>query len=161
MSVKDTPLIAAIREFAAKRSHQDSQISNENSRSAGHAAILINGGAATAIVTLFSKNPVDQNLLGYVPAALALYAFGVVCGALMIWCMNHALRNWHRSWYDVLVRPTPAGEAGWAQHEKAKRWYIGSNLAFAISIFCFASASGWLAYGLLKISTTAPLALPG
>jgi hypothetical protein len=55
MALEDTPLIAAIREFAARRSHQDSQISNENSRSAGQAAILINGGAATAIVALFSR----------------------------------------------------------------------------------------------------------
>jgi hypothetical protein len=89
-----------------------------------------------------------------VPPALFLYAFGVVCGALMIWCMNHALRNWHQTWYEVLERPTEVREAGQAQHKKARRWYIGSNVAFAVSIICFAGASGWLAYGLWKIPPT-------
>jgi hypothetical protein len=161
MPLKDAPLIAAIREFAAKRSHQDSQISNENSRSAGQAVILINGGAATAIATLFSKTPVDQNLLVFVPWAVFLYASGVVCGASMIWCMNHALRNWHRSWYEVLIRPTPTGDAGDAQHQIARRWYIGSNVMFGISIACFFVASGLLAYGFWKMQPTAPPCLPG
>jgi hypothetical protein len=42
------------REFAVRRSHLDAQISNENLRATGQAMILINGGAATAILAFLS-----------------------------------------------------------------------------------------------------------
>ena len=67
MSRKEPALLGAIREFAAKRSHQDSQISNENSRAAAQAAIFINGGAATAILALLSKDRIDPHLIRVIP----------------------------------------------------------------------------------------------
>ncbi len=42
----EDPAIENHRNFATARSNQDSKISNENSRAAAQAAILINGGAA-------------------------------------------------------------------------------------------------------------------
>jgi hypothetical protein len=45
--------------YAGERSQQDSRISNENARAAAQSAVLINGGAATAVLAFLAKDKID------------------------------------------------------------------------------------------------------
>src|SRR5262249_42749499 len=71
---------------AADRADRDMQIATEGARATTQAAILINGGAATAILAYLSKStPTAPSLLHAASWALAIYAFGVLCALLSMW----------------------------------------------------------------------------
>jgi hypothetical protein len=48
--------------FAVERSHRDSASSNETARATAQAAILINGGAATAVLAFLAKGALPQSV---------------------------------------------------------------------------------------------------
>jgi len=147
--------IAARRSFAADRSNQDAQISNENSRAAAQAVILINGGAATAVLAFLSKEKMETHFIVFAAIAMCLYAIGVAAGACMIWCKNHALRCWSIVWQDVMKAPWIEFAAE-ESHQRAVKWFWWSNVAFLGSIVFFVVASGCLAWGLAKYQITLP-----
>jgi hypothetical protein len=64
-------------EFAELRSHDASKISYDFQKVTAQSCLLINGGAATAVLALLAKDKVDPSLLKTVPWCLALYATGV------------------------------------------------------------------------------------
>jgi hypothetical protein len=50
--------------YAEERSQQDSRISNENARAAAQSAVLVNGGAATAVLAFLAKDKIDPHRAG-------------------------------------------------------------------------------------------------
>jgi hypothetical protein len=130
-------------EFAASRSHQDAQLSNENARAAGQAAVLINGGAATAVVAFLAKDRIDPYFLMNVPIALGSYAVGVVFGASMMICTTKSLKYWGLSWREYMVHKGSITKTGDAYNDRGKRWDVGAITCFvaAMASFLFASVT--------------------
>jgi len=88
----------ARRKFAEERSHRDSGVSNENARATGQASILINGGAATAILALLAKEKMDPTVLKTACWCLVGYAVGVVAGAGMLFSSTQSLDYYADAW---------------------------------------------------------------
>jgi hypothetical protein len=64
-------------EFTRQRVHDDFNASNEAARAAAQAAILINGGAATALLAFLSKATPPPFLVRAARVSLGLYALGL------------------------------------------------------------------------------------
>jgi hypothetical protein len=151
------------RQLAIDRSNQDALQSNEHLRAAAQATILINGGAATAVLAflsaLIAKDKADAHLFTSAGLALIAYTVGVACAPLVIWFMNIALKHWNQSWQRVLENPG-SDVVGTKEHEWALPWYWGANICFGISILGFVAGSGILAGGFLfapaSIATSVP-----
>jgi hypothetical protein len=132
------------KEFAAVRSHQDSSDSNENRRSASQAAILINGGAATAVLAFLSKDKIDPYFLRVVPVALIGYGFGVAAGAFMVYFTGQALHHWGLSWREYMVYG-PTSEGMKKNDAEAKKWNKRASYAFYCAMAAFLLASVYMA----------------
>jgi hypothetical protein len=62
--------------FVAERSHTASALAYDLCRVTAQACLLINGGAATAVLALLAKEKIDPILYSTVPWCLGLYALG-------------------------------------------------------------------------------------
>lgn len=146
-------------QFAATRSHQDSQTTNDNARAAAQAAILINGGAATAILTFLAKGT-GSTVPREVAFALIGYAFGVVLGASMYFLTAQGIEKWAYFWECRALMPqnpqtkddNDLAEYLKNQKEQAKKdgmrlnglgnaCFWGSTILFALSTLLVAKAS--------------------
>src|SRR4029077_259242 len=85
-------------EFARRRSHQDSHDTTEHARAAAQAAILINGGAATAILAFISKEGTIARVLDVAAISLSLYALGVFFGAMTMLALANTAGHWNTYW---------------------------------------------------------------
>jgi len=139
---KDVPWVYGSQTYAHERSQSDAQQSNENVRAAAQAALLINGGAATAVLAFLSKDKIDPFVLKTVPICLFGYAFGVLSGAFMTFCMGQALRSWSIAWREYSVDPTK--DTG-AENDYARAWHRRGRYAFYAAMGCFIFASAILA----------------
>jgi hypothetical protein len=63
-----------VDEFGRARSHEASKIAYDLCKTTAQSCLLINGGAATAVLALLAKEHVDSTILRYVPYALGGYA---------------------------------------------------------------------------------------
>jgi hypothetical protein len=152
------------REFAVDRSHADAQISNENLRATGQAMILINGGAATAVLAFLSKESVNSPLLHVAAECLIVYGAGVFFGAAMMYSKNRSLDHYNIYWRLEAFprsgwRRKPKPGRGWMRDEnpdvdkirnKARRWWRTANWFFGFSTAAFLGASfliAWTLYG--------------
>lgn len=121
--------------IAMERSHHDARHSNDASRGAAQAAILINGGAATAILAYASKDTSNATLLSSAALALGGYALGVVFGTLMLYSHMKSVHWWMLQWerralkFEIqrIDRATKRG----------MRWKTASNVSFGFSILSF------------------------
>jgi hypothetical protein len=78
-------------EFAETRSHEAVKTSYDFSKAAAQAGLIINGGAATAVIALLAKDKVEPIIFKIVPWCLTIYAIGVAASAIMMYCaMMHA-----------------------------------------------------------------------
>jgi hypothetical protein len=143
MTMTEQPGPYGNEKFAAKRSHQDSSISNENIRAAAQAAVLINGGAATAVVAFLAKDKIDPYLLKMVPFALAGYAAGVFFGACMMFFSGLALNHWGLAWRSYMVDKQNVSEVE-EQSKKARNWHCKVQISFWAAMLSFVFASIWL-----------------
>lgn len=134
--------------FAYARSHEASKFAYESCKVIAQSCLLINGGAATAVVALLSKDRVDQALLNWVPWGLAAYGVGVVFSAAMLFCVMMMADNWNYAWYWWSYGDDQV--TGDECEEKAGFWHKGVYTFFVAPIVCFAVASGLVAYGLGK-----------
>lgn len=137
--------------FAAKRSHQDALLSNQNLKAAAQSMILINGGAATAVIAFMSKENIAPFFLGHVPFVLFSYAVGVACGAIMVFCAGRALKYWGYSWRDYMVDPKAVVKVE-SNYQKASRWDFCSLISFILGMLAFVIGS----VGLGVITLIAP-----
>jgi hypothetical protein len=129
----------AVDTFAAERSHKDSTVANETARASAQAAILINGGAATAVLAFMGKDTLDPGLLRMVSGCLAIYAVGVFFGALTLFSMMNAVNWWNMSWEAV------ARGYGEVEQKSADRvansWMRGAHGCFLAAMLCFVFSS--------------------
>ena len=142
------------REFAVARSHKDSEISNEHSRATAQACILINGGAATAVLAFLAKDKIDPAIFYTVPWCLIGYAAGVFFGAFMMICATQSMDYWHQYWYAISF-----GALGAKETRAATNWWKGFYGCSVATMACFLGASTLLAVVLFKNGTTPPLGI--
>jgi len=129
-------------EFASARSHEASKASYDLCKSIAQACLLINGGAATAVIALLAKDRVDVALLTYIPWGLGPYAAGVVVSAFMLYRVMMTAENWNYFWYHSSY---DIDEKEAASSEKLGRsWQKWMNNTFGFAIGCFLSAAQWL-----------------
>ena len=133
----------------------DIQAANDSARAATLAAILINGGAATAILaflsTYLSKGPsLPASILNAASWSLMGYAFGVCFGAVSIWCSSQASAKFGLRWETVLDYGMPADERHRTEGRYLERgdwWLWWHRNSFALSILLFFISSCAMAWG--------------
>lgn len=141
-------------DFAYARSHEASKFAYETCKVIAQTVLLINGGAATAVIALLSRDRVDQALLTWVPWGIGFYALGVLFAAVMLFCVMMMADNWNYFWY-------------WSSHgddqeqalkteARAHGWHKGVYIFFVAPVICFIVGSGFVAYGLAKSKPTTP-----
>jgi hypothetical protein len=144
--------------YQAERAHKDFQASIETGRAATQVATLINGGAATAILTFLSKQmPPPPDVVKSASVSLLFYAAGVAFGALAMWISAHSSAAYAENWQDKFFakerQETPAG-ADSTRDDKdnkyAKAWLFGHKLCAWLSIASFVLASGLIAAAFLR-----------
>lgn len=129
------------RKFAAERSHQNASIGYDHAKAVAQAAILINGGAATAILAFLKE--ASASVKGAAPYSLAIYAAGVTFGALMMFATFRSNHLWNMYWQEVATFGK-GNHPAYAQ--PAVHWRWAAFAAFGLSIACFNLASFVLAY---------------
>jgi hypothetical protein len=133
--------------FAAERSHKASALAYDLCRVTAQACLLINGGAATAVLALLAKDKVDPALFRTVPWCLVLYALGVTVSAAMMFCTMMMADHWNYFWYNIAyARDREAAEAN---EVTADRRHKGVYAFFGAAILCFIISSSILAGALL------------
>jgi len=128
-----------VDKFAAERSHNDAYVGNENGRATAQAAILINGGAATAVLAFLAKDKIDQVVLYFAPLSLVIYAVGVVFGAWMMHLMTDALDLWTVYWTNRSYGNNCQDVQKYK--ESAARLWRKARLCFVLSMCSFLLAS--------------------
>lgn len=137
----------ARQRFAEDRSHQDALVANQSSRTTAQAAILINGGAATAILAFLAKDRIDPALVRSASWCLVGYALGVIAGAVMMFSATKATMWYSYSWrlkaHPSLDRDEKKvrGDAQW--------WLRAAEKCFLLSMLAFLVTScmvGWLLF---------------
>jgi hypothetical protein len=145
----------ALLEFATERSHEASKASYDLCKTIAQACLLINGGAATAVVALLAKDRVDQALLTYIPWGLGSYALGVVVSAFMLYCVMMTAENWNFFWYhssyDIDAEGAKASEA------LGRSWQQWMNNTFGFAIGCFFLGSAIVAFGMSRVAPTSSI----
>jgi len=138
-----------MKQFARERSHQDVKAANDFGRAAAQAAIIINGGAATAVFAYSAKiEEITSSLIRVVPYSLAGYALGVLFGALMLFFMKLELDYYGLYWSESALtekddRKIFAGRKAWL-HQRL------SILSFGLSMLFFVTSTFAIAVSLLK-----------
>jgi hypothetical protein len=159
------------KDFQAERAHKDYQASIETGRAATQAAILINGGAATAILTFLSKQvPPPPEVVNGASWSLLFYTVGVVCGAVSMWSSAYSLGSSGSKWEKEFFNGTKdekdqtKEEKEKAKDEKdrrvasAKRWLLSHRVFMWLSFLSFVVAScviatAFLKYGIIKVTS--------
>jgi hypothetical protein len=139
-------------EFATARSHEASKASYDLCKSIAQACLLINGGAATAVVALLAKDRVDVALLTYIPWGLVAYAFGVGVSAFMLYSVMMTADNWNFFWYHSSYAFD--AEQAEASEKLARSWQKWMNNTFGFAIGCFFIGSIVVAFGMSRVAPT-------
>jgi hypothetical protein len=142
------------QKLAQEARQKDIQAANESARAATQAAILINGGAATAILaflsTYLTKSPSPPSgILNAAAWALIGYAFGVCFGAWSMWCSSQAAGQFGLRWEAYLENNTN-DEAGYLS--AGNSWLSRHRGSFGVSILLFFFSSSAMAWGFFAIA---------
>ena len=134
-------------QFAIERSHKAAEISYAFSKFTAQACLLINGGAATAVIAFLTRDKIDIAVNQIVPWCVVGFAAGVLSSAIMLFCEMMNADYWNYYWYYlVYVQDDAAAE----RSEKiADWWHFGFYVALCVNTLCFIVASGLMAYALL------------
>jgi hypothetical protein len=119
--------------FAYARSNEASKFAYESCKVIAQSCLLINGGAATAVVALLSKDKVDQSILTWVPYGLGAYALGVVFSAVMLFCVMMMADQWNYAWYWWSYGDDE--ELAEQSETSAHHWHKGVYTFFVAPIF--------------------------
>lgn len=135
-------------EFAEARSHEAARIAYDFGKAAAQAGLIINGGAATAVIALLAKDKVEPVLFKAVPWCLGIYALGVAASAMMMFASMMQADNWNYFWYHVGYT---------ADHPEARKnekvaafWARLVRLSYTTAILAFLLASFILAFAMMK-----------
>jgi hypothetical protein len=122
------------------RSLEAAKTSNEHSRAASQTCLIINGGAATAVIAYLSKDKLDPSILPHVALSLVGYGVGVFFAALMIFCATQSLDAWSMYWLNrAELNPTEIFVT------RGKVWWWGYYASACLTTGCFIIASIWFA----------------
>jgi hypothetical protein len=136
-------------DFAEARSHEAVKISYDFGKAAAQAGLIINGGAATAVIALLAKDKVDPIIFATVPWCLSIYAIGVAASAIMMYCaMMHADR-WNFYWYHLAYTADTASAI--RSESKANYWQSKIRVSFVLAMSSFLIASIVLAVAMAKL----------
>jgi hypothetical protein len=128
-----------------KRSLAASKTSNEHSRTAGQSYILINGGAATAVIAYLSKDKLDASMIPQAALSLAGYGAGVFFAALVMFFATQSMEQWSLYW---LARAE--GKVTDNHQCKGHAWWYAYYAASLMAMVCFVGASVWFALALSR-----------
>jgi hypothetical protein len=142
------------RKFAEERSHRDADISNENVRATAQAAILINGGAATAILAFLAKTDIPVVVGRAAPWCLIGYALGVSMGAGMMYCSIRSLDCYQMYW-RLFAHGEPDRD-GEAERKNGMKWWTRMRTCFYASMIAFLVSSCVLGVALFYSKPTSP-----
>jgi hypothetical protein len=140
----------------------DMQASSDSARNAAQYAILINGGAATAILSFLSKSPSPASTGTLHAAALSQlgdaaacslvgYAAGVCCAAMSMWCSSQASANYGLRWESFLDDTKTLDYRTADQQrflDKGERWVRWHRNSFAGSVLLFLVSTAIMAWAL-------------
>jgi hypothetical protein len=121
-----------VDEFGRQRSHEASKIAYDLCKTTAQSCLLINGGAATAVLALLAKDPVDASIVSNVPWALGGYALGVAASAFMLFCVMMFADYWNYYWYYLTYSRNE--ETAGAAEDIANMWHWGFYIAFGLAI---------------------------
>jgi hypothetical protein len=140
------------KDFQAERAHKDYQASIETGRAATQAAILINGGAATAILTFLSKQvPPPPEVVEGASVSLLFYTVGAACGAVSMWSSAYSSgsfgNKWEKDFFDEAKDQNDQKRAEcWLFCHRAFMWFGFLSFVTASSVI----AAAFLKYGIIK-----------
>ncbi|MGY4155477.1 hypothetical protein ACVINW_001319 [Bradyrhizobium sp. USDA 4461] len=142
------------KDYQAERAHKDFQASIESGRAATQAAILINGGAATAILAFLSKQaPPPPDVVAWASVSLLIYAFGVIFSAASMFCSAYSLGYYASSWQTQFFANEPQEKLR-AEQISGKQW-LNAHRGFTwLSFISFLSASGFIARSIIVSGIT-------
>jgi hypothetical protein len=146
---------AAEDAFAINRSHKASEIAYDLCKNIAQTCLLINGGAATAILAYLAKEKIDPSLYKAITLSLGLYGIGAVSSALVFFCVMMNADYWNYFWYYTAyeINRAKAKEA----NQVADLWYVGFYISFVLSIIVFLVAGFILAHAFLNVSVPSPI----
>jgi hypothetical protein len=147
-----------LQQFRIDRSINAAKAANENSRVMAQAAMLINGGAATAVIALLSKEQIDQNFYRAIPPSLWGYAFGAFFAWAGMFMMTECLDLFNKLWHER-AESKPPGVIARTRKLAFVTWWIYRTL-YVASAICFLYASVKLAYALSGIIPAPPACAP-
>jgi hypothetical protein len=119
---------------------------HEAARASAQAAILINGGAATAVLAYLAKETATPvNMVSAASLSLKLYAAGVFLGTLSMWCSGQAAARFAYMW-EAFLDKDERGRNAFIR--KGSWWWVyGHQGSFVLSILLFLIASWLMARG--------------
>jgi hypothetical protein len=137
------PALSPRESLAVERAGKDLENASEGARAATQSTILINGGAATAILAYLAKDSqTDSALVTAAAVSLGVYALGVALAALSMWCSSQASAQFGYYWEATL----DANKDGEKQYFDAGQiWLTRHRASFLGGILCFMFASYWIA----------------
>jgi hypothetical protein len=137
-------------DLALARANADFATANENSRASAQAAILISGGAATAILAYLAKEAASPpTLLALAPIALLIYAAGVSLAALGLRFTSSSIAQWGYYWQEMIGKDGAEAAGDAERRVLATHANTVANRCVYSSFACFAIASVLLAAGFL------------
>jgi hypothetical protein len=132
-----------LQQFRLDRSKNAASAANESSRLMAQATLLMNGGAATAVIAVLSKDKVDPAFLRAIPESLWGYAAGLFFAFAGMFVMTECLDQFNKVWEEEASRTLFSVTEKWAN-----RLWHGYRVLFGISAICFIVSSLWLAHAL-------------
>ena len=148
----------AYADYAAERALADVPESNAHAREAARFLIILNGGAATAILALAgSAHQFGPDLA---QACLAFVA-GLVTGVLAMFSQALSLGDWIKHWHEIykwkacLELPEhDETEEATRTRKSANRWKHTAHLFLVLSLALF-SSGGYFSYRFVQQETVA------
>jgi hypothetical protein len=145
------------QKLAEKARQTDMQAANDGARAAAQTSVLINGGAATAILaflsTYLSKSSSIPLAIPYAASvSLFGYAVGVCLGAWSMWCASQGSGQFGLRWetfLDTEKEKTERDKAETNYLNEGDRWLKKHKITFLLSILSFVISSGVMAFGFL------------
>jgi hypothetical protein len=132
--------MATAEDYAATRAYQDAKDSNEFAKGAAQAAMVINGGAGTAVLAFLSKGGV-AGIAKFAAIALGVYAIGVVAGAATFLTLIYCVEEYSNYWETIAD-----GDEKRQHSKRADYWAAWSTRLCLCALGCFVVASLVLAW---------------
>jgi hypothetical protein len=130
-----------LRSLARERSHHDARAANDLFRAAAQAVILINGGAATALIAFAEGKGPLATVPNYVAIALILYAIGAMLGAAMTFAAAQSAQYWLQRWELVALGVSDKSKSVQTNERAGDKWSKVTRLAFLFGVLFFAIAT--------------------